>query len=219
MNLERDGACHLPQAVAGCMAELDAEFEHLTRNKAGLRISGFKSIAALAAPDGAIGGLAATWLGPKTRAVRALLFDKTAATNWSLGWHQDRTIAVRARREVLGFGPWTVKNRMPHVSPPFDLLACMLTLRVHLDSVNEDNAPLLVAPGSHLRGRIPEHEIDAVVERCGIQPCLAERGDAWLYSTPILHASRRAANPSRRRVLQIDYCAEALPGGLEWLGV
>lgn len=95
----------------------------------------------------------------------------------------------------------------------------MVTLRVHLDDVPDTNAPLLIAPGSHKVGRIPVERIDAVVDQHGTVACLAKAGDAWLYATPILHASQAAAAPARRRVLQIDFAAEDLPGGLEWLGV
>jgi ectoine hydroxylase-related dioxygenase (phytanoyl-CoA dioxygenase family) len=108
---------------------------------------------------------------------------------------------------------------MVHVEPPFDLLARMVTVRVHLDAVPETNAPLLVAPGSNERGRIPTAEIPEVVRQCGIVSCLAAAGDIWLYATPILHASDAATQPLRRRVLQIDYAVGQLPGGLEWLGV
>lgn len=92
-------------------------------------------------------------------------------------------------------------------------------MRIHLDPVGPENAPLLVAPGSHRFGRVAETDIDAVVARCGIATCLAEAGDVWLYATPILHASNAASVPKRRRVLQVDYAAEALPGGLAWLGI
>jgi hypothetical protein len=34
-----------------------------------------------------------------------------------------------------------------------------------------------------------------------------------------LHASEAAVVPSGRRVLQVDYAAEELPGGLRWLGL
>jgi len=44
-------------------------------------------------------------------------------------------------------------------------------------------------------------------------------GDVWLYATPILHASDAAVEPLHRRVLQVDYAADWLPGGLEWLGI
>ena len=95
----------------------------------------------------------------------------------------------------------------------------MLTVRLHFDEVSADNAPLLVAPGSHRLDRIAEADIPAVVRGCGSVGCLAGRGDGWLYSTPILHASERAARPVSRRILQIDFAAADLSGGLEWLGV
>jgi ectoine hydroxylase-related dioxygenase (phytanoyl-CoA dioxygenase family) len=118
-----------------------------------------------------------------------------------------------------GFGPWSVKSGTVHVEPPFDLLAGMVTVRVHLDAVPKTNAPLLVAPGSHKRGRIPTAEIPEVVRRCGIITCLAAAGDIWLYATPIIHASDPSSEPRHRRVLQIDYAGSQLPCGLGWLGV
>jgi ectoine hydroxylase-related dioxygenase (phytanoyl-CoA dioxygenase family) len=95
----------------------------------------------------------------------------------------------------------------------------MITLRLHLDPVPNTNAPLLIAPGSHTRGRIAENDVAAVVSKCGVVACLAEAGDAWLYATPILHASEAAAIPAHRRVLQVDFAVDPLPGGLQWLGV
>jgi ectoine hydroxylase-related dioxygenase (phytanoyl-CoA dioxygenase family) len=95
----------------------------------------------------------------------------------------------------------------------------MVTLRAHLDDVPATNAPLLIAPGSHTLGRIPVSDIDEIVKRCGTRSCLAVAGDVWLYATPILHASEAASAPTSRRVLQVDFAAEALPNGLEWLGV
>jgi ectoine hydroxylase-related dioxygenase (phytanoyl-CoA dioxygenase family) len=153
------------------------------------------------------------------RPVRAILFDKSPQTNWSLPWHQDRVIAVRERVEVEGFGPWTRKQGALHVAPPFAILARMTTLRLHLDDVPAGNAPLLIAPGSHCLGRIAGRDIPAVVHERGKVGCLAAAGDVWLYSTPILHASEVAHRPARRRVLQVDYATDDLPGGLEWLGV
>jgi len=94
-----------------------------------------------------------------------------------------------------------------------------VTLRLHIDPAGPDNAPLRIVPGSHLLGRINEPEIDSVVARLGTSTCPADRGDVWAYAATILHASDRAAAPGRRRVLQLSYSADALPGGLEWLGV
>jgi len=108
---------------------------------------------------------------------------------------------------------------MHHVAPPFELLERMVTVRAHIDDVPATNAPLLIARGSHRLGRIAVGDVERVVRNCGTIACLAEAGDIWLYSTPILHASEAASNPGRRRVLQVDFAAETLAGGLEWLGV
>lgn len=218
LQLERDGAVHLAGAARGVLPRLMTIADRIAVI-AGTRLHGDTDLARLLDSDGAIGRIAAARQGAAARPVRAILFDKSPQSNWGLGWHQDRTIAVRARRDVPGFGPWTVKRGMPHVAPPIELLERMLTLRIHLDDVPADNAPLLVAPGSHRLGRIAEDEIVAVVQACGASECLAQAGDIWLYATPILHASDASQRPGRRRVLQVDYAAEELPGGLEWLGV
>jgi hypothetical protein len=210
---------HHAGAAAAVVSELRSILAAFPLERAGARLHGVSGLGCLLDRDGVIGAVAAIHLGRAAQPVRALLFDKSAASNWSLGWHQDRTIAVVERREVEGFGPWTVKAGMVHVEPPPALHAMMVTLRVHLDRADEANAPLLVAPGSHRLGRISQPDISRTVRRCGTAVCMAEAGDIWAYSTPILHASEAAARPSRRRVLQVDYAAAELPGGLRWLGV
>ena len=115
-----------------------------------------------------------------------------------------------------GYGPWTTKQGRIHVAPPIGVIQSMLTVRIHLDPVADDNAPLRVAPGSHRMGLIAEPDIDAVVARCGTALCLAEAGTIWVYATPILHGSTRSRAGLRRRVLQCDVSASDLPGGLRW---
>lgn len=219
LNFQDHGAQRFRGAVARDLAALHTALRHLPADQAGIRINGIKGLRPFLGSSGSIGSIAASVLGPGTRPVRAILFDKTAETNWSLGWHQDRTICVTKRIDVGGFGPWTVKGGMQHVVPPFDILMRMVTLRVHIDDVPVTNAPLAIAPGSHREGRVPVNAIAEVVRRLGTQPCTAESGDVWLYATPILHASKAATRPVRRRVLQLDFAVEDLPGGLEWLGV
>ncbi|WP_448953115.1 phytanoyl-CoA dioxygenase family protein [Labrys neptuniae] len=220
LNFEKDGAQHFAGVLAPIdLDDLEAALSSLPDNQAGLRLRDIPALHPILAPSGCIGRIAASLLGNACQPVRALLFDKTAETNWSLAWHQDRTIVVTERQEVEGFGPWTVKDGLIHVAPPIDILARMVTLRAHLDAVPLGNAPLLVAPGSHRYGRISEQDVPSMVEQCGVAACLAARGDIWLYATPILHASEAAAEPRRRRVLQVDYAVGSLPGGLQWLGV
>jgi ectoine hydroxylase-related dioxygenase (phytanoyl-CoA dioxygenase family) len=198
---------------------LEGVLSYLPHDRAGLRLRAVEGLAPFLTSRGQIGGCAALVLGDHCRPVRAILFDKTPETNWALGWHQDRTIAVKQRVAVNGFEIWSVKSGMPHVEPPFELLSGMVTLRVHIDPVPASNAPLLIAPGSHKLGRVAEDDVRDVVRRCGTVSCLAEPGDIWLYATPILHASEAAVAPTHRRVLQVDFSVEQLPGGLEWLGV
>ena len=220
LTISNEGAQHFRDVLSRDeLVGLKVALETQPRDLAGVRLSGIPALSRLLGPAGPIGHVPAFALGPDCLPVRAILFDKSSDMNWSLGWHQDRTIAVKQRIAVTGFGPWTVKRGLIHVEPPFDLLANMVTVRVHLDDVTTTNAPLLIAPGSHKRGRIPTTEISKVVHECGVIACLAAVGDIWLYATPILHASDSALKPLHRRVLQVDYAREVLPGGLQWLGV
>jgi hypothetical protein len=220
LRLDSHGAQLFPAALDG--AHLGALIDALAdqpADHAGIRLFNVRGLDAFLRPTGPIGAVAAHSMAAPARPVRAILFDKTPAKNWSLAWHQDRVVAVRERIETPGFGPWSRKHGALHVAPPFEVLAGMRTLRIHLDPVPETNAPLLIAPGSHTQGRIAEADVPAVVECCGTATCLADPGDIWAYVTPILHASERATEATHRRVLQVDYAAGELPGGLEWLGV
>jgi hypothetical protein len=215
MRLEIDGAEHFPRALAAeSLQELTSALAG--SGDPGRRITDMQPLRRWLGPDGPVGRLAVSVLGEGCRPVRAILFDKTPDANWSLGWHQDRTIAVTARCNIGGFDRWTVKNGTVHVEPPFEILERMLTLRVHLDPVGPENAPLLISPGSHALGRISEEALASVVTSRGEEPCLADAGDIWMYRTPIVHASDRARVPVRRRVLQVDYSAMDLPPPLKW---
>lgn len=220
LALDQNGAQRIECALdTAQLAALEACLPGGEGASPGQRLRGIPELNAFLASAGPIGAVAATRLGNDCLPVRAIVLDKSEQANWSLGWHQDRTIAVKARADAPGFRNWTRKAGILHVEPPFALLERMLTLRLHLDPVDVDNAPLLIAPGSHRLGRVAETELTDAVERCGVHACLAAAGDVWIYATPILHASDRAKHPRRRRVLQVDYSADALPQGLDWAGL
>jgi len=183
--------------------------------KPGLRISNLPELAQGVAQLIATPRLTNT-IGTGWRCVRAIAFNKTEAANWALGWHQDRTIAVRAKATVEGFGPWSAKDGIVHVEPPVTLLERMMTLRLHLDDVDNRNGALLVASGSHLHGRISATEIGGVLKQSDIERCDAKAGDGWIYATPILHASGRSASSAPRRVLHLDLSRDQLPTPLDW---
>lgn len=148
--------------------------------------------------------------------VRAIYFDKSPEKNWLVPWHQDLTLALRARAEVPGFGPWSVKDGIPHVQPPIELLQQMLTVRLHLDDADENNGALRVLPGSHRFGRLDAPQIQALRDERADFLCTASAGDALLMRPLLLHASSRSNCDRHRRILHIEYASFALPSGLEW---
>lgn len=155
-RLSNDGAEHFPALLSDVdMTHFRALGARISEGEAGQRLIGDPDIHQLTGERGAMGQLAKRLLGPKARPVRAILFDKSAANNWPLGWHQDRTICVKARADVPGYGPFTTKHGLTHVAPPADLLSRMITLRAHLDPCDATNAPLKVALGSHTAGFVP----------------------------------------------------------------
>jgi ectoine hydroxylase-related dioxygenase (phytanoyl-CoA dioxygenase family) len=164
----------------------------------------------------ALAGLVRPVLGPGAFVIRGLLFDKTPGANWLVPWHQDLTIAVKARTEAAGFGPWTVKAGVPHVRPPVAVLERMLTVRVHLDDSDAARGPLRVLPGSHLRGRLGAGATRDWLERMPAVSCLIPRGGALLMRPLLLHASSPADDPGHRRVVHLEYAADRLPDGVEW---
>ena len=52
------------------------------------------------------------------------------------------------------FGPWSVKDGVPHVQAPAEYLEQMLAVRLHLDDADEENGALRVLVGSHRLGRL-----------------------------------------------------------------
>ena len=166
--------------------------------------------------DGLVREAAAAVVGPDCFPVRALFFDKTPAANWKVAWHQDLTIAVRARRDVAGYGPWSSKAGIPHVQPPISVLERMVALRVHLDDCGPDNGPLRVLPGSHRAGLLRASEIDAWRQRVAELSCIVLRGGLLVMRPLLLHASSPAKSPAHRRVIHVEYAATDLSGGLEW---
>lgn len=203
----------LLQAVAPAAASLEGArggVRHLLRDVPAVR--------ALAASP-AMRGVAEAALGPRARAVRGILFDKTPGANWKVVWHQDLTIAVRERREAEGFGPWTEKEGVAHVQPPAELLARMVAVRLHLDDCTESNGPVRVIPGSHRDGRLSPAQVDAWRATGGEVVCTVPRGGILAFHSLLLHASSPALQPAHRRVIHVEYAAAEwtrLPGGLAW---
>ncbi|RUP09642.1 phytanoyl-CoA dioxygenase family protein [Hyphomicrobium sp.] len=220
LSLSNDGVEKVEHVLTVAELEEFAELAERQRNGApGSRLVGDETVRKLLSCGRTFDRLATTRLGNNARAVRAVFFDKNAKTNWALGWHQDRTIVVREKIDMPGFGPWTTKSGAIHVEPPFSYIEGMITLRAYLDPCRNDNGPLRVAPGSHRKGRIPTDAIPKVIAQSPEVTCLAEPGDVWICATAIVHASYASHSQGRRRLLMVDYAANDLPSPLRWAGI
>jgi hypothetical protein len=151
-------------------------------------------------------------LGPSFGLVRGLYFDKPPASNWSLPWHRDLTIAVRDHSlPSQQFRNPTKKGGVQHVEAPDELLRQMLTLRIHLDDVNDENGPLQVIPGTH-----HSRDAEAIQQPVAVH---AQAGDVLAMRPLLMHSSgaSRDGTDRHRRVIHLEFAAcESLPDGFQW---
>jgi ectoine hydroxylase-related dioxygenase (phytanoyl-CoA dioxygenase family) len=212
-KVERDGFAVVPSCLDDeAIAPLGFHFNDASH---GIRNLLAVPIIRELASSFAVRTLAEAVLGKDCFAVKGTFFNKTQEANWKVVWHQDLTIVVRERREVPGFGPWTIKAGINHVQPPADILNHILGIRLHLDESGPDNGPLRVVPGSHKQGRLSAEKV-AEWQKANSVVCTVPRGGALLMRPLLLHASSACVAPKPRRVIHLEFAAGPLPGGLEW---
>ena len=153
------------------------------------------------------------YLGSKFGLVRVLFFDKPPEQSWSLAWHRDESIAVIDNQtQSTFFSRPTIKAGVPHLVADRTLLDRMLTLRIHLDQVTDENGPLKLIPRSHA-------QCDAAVDMDGHIVIHADVGDVLAMRPRIFHASGGCQPGTRRhrRVLHLEFAPDALlPDGVRW---
>lgn len=146
--------------------------------------------------------------------VRVLYFDKPPDRTWSLMWHKDTAIAVDSNRGASKyFSRPTVKAGVPHVVAADEILRQMLTLRIHLDEVTDENGPLKVIPGSH---ESSDSEGEGLVNA---ETILAVKGEVMAMRPLLTHGSGASieGNKRHRRILHLEFSAtEELPDGYQW---
>ena len=141
---------------------------------------------------------------PDMAVIRAVAFRKDADANWFMPAHQDRSIPVPSAALLPGFGNLTRKDGGWQAEAPVELLGQMRNCRIFIDRATIDDGPLEVIPGSHRHGRIAQAEIPALLEHDRWHPITGSPGDLAILSPLLLHRSRRASEPSGRRVLQLE---------------
>jgi hypothetical protein len=155
-----------------------------------------------------------TLLGKETGLVRALYFDKPPAQSWSLPWHKDVLIAVKSPVcQSPRYSP--IRNRLgvPHCEPPLDVLQSMLTLRLHIDEVTEENGPLEVMLNSHQQGK------EILLKGLQHETVYSPKGGLFVMHRLIAHASGKSYPETKlhRRILHLEFASSSrLPDDYEW---
>lgn len=175
----------------------------------------FNVVATLASSDYLL-AQASRYLSGSPFLVRAILFDKSFNNNWLVTWHQDKTVAVSSKFEKEGWGPWSFKDGVHHVQPPLEVLESMITFRIHLDDSTCKNGCLKVMPNSHRLGLLSQEDIYRHTASTKGEVIEAPALSALVMRPHILHASSKAEEPSRRRVLHLEYSSYLLPEGINW---
>ena len=102
---------------------------------------------------------------------------------------------------------------MPHVEAPAEVLERMVTARIHLDEVTEENGPLRVLPGSHHTGKT------LVMGERTPRSVHAREGDVLLMRPLLAHSSNRSlpGTHHHRRILHLEFAGVPyLPDGYAW---
>jgi ectoine hydroxylase-related dioxygenase (phytanoyl-CoA dioxygenase family) len=138
-----------------------------------------------------------------------LRLEKLADSNWFVAWHQDTALPLRDRRDVAGWGRWSVKDGVHYAHAPAQALEKVLALRLHLDDSTLNNGPLRVLPGTHTQGVLTDEEIHAAAEGAKSVDCLMQLGGIVAMRPLVIHASSKSRNDNPRRVLHIEYAEAA----------
>jgi ectoine hydroxylase-related dioxygenase (phytanoyl-CoA dioxygenase family) len=149
-------------------------------------------------------------LGDSASPFRATLFDKSADSNWLVVWHQDTALPLQERREVSGWGPWSVKDGITYSHAPAAALSKVLALRVHLDHSTALNGPLRVLPGTHSQSVLTDDAIHHLATQLTAVDCLVSTGGILVMRPLLVHSSSKSLGKTPRRVLHIEYAASLL---------
>lgn len=209
-EIEESGFAVLPKVLpADEMTRLIAALSDpgVPRTRAGVRHAlRFPAVAEIAA-DPRLLNIAKKVLGSQAIAFGATLFHKSPSANWLVAWHQDTALPIRERRDVEGWGPWSVKDGVSYAHAPTEALRRVLALRLHLDDSTLENGPLRVLPGTHILGVLSDDAIHELASQRPAVECTVEEGGILAMRPLIVHASSKSKTQASRRVLHIEYAA------------
>jgi ectoine hydroxylase-related dioxygenase (phytanoyl-CoA dioxygenase family) len=149
-------------------------------------------------------------------AVQCTYFEKSLERNWLVPTHQDLSIPVAKHVNNPNLHGWSEKEGQLFVQAPTDILAQMVSIRVHLDLCGHQDGALRVVPRSHCFGKLSREETISVRNQNSEIICTAEAGDVLVMRPLLLHASSKSSGNSLRRVLQFLFAPQDLPYNLNW---
>jgi ectoine hydroxylase-related dioxygenase (phytanoyl-CoA dioxygenase family) len=188
--------------------ENQLQLADLPRSRAGIRHAMRNSAVAKTANHPRLLGLAQEVLGVEAVPYRATLFDKSPVSNWLVTWHQDTALPLREKREIAGWGPWSVKDNVIYAHAPAAVLSDVLALRLHLDHSGADNGPLRVLPRTHTLGVLSDDAMAVLAVEISPVECLTSLGGVLAMRPLLVHASSKSRSERPRRVLHIEYAAK-----------
>lgn len=136
--------------------------------------------------------------------IQVTFFEKNQGKNWLVAYHQDLMIPVTDEIQHLSWLNSLTKFKKQdlwYVQAPLEMLKQSIALRLHLDDCYERHGALKVICESHSHGKIETETIKHDMPRHLEMICELNAGDVLAMSPLILHASSKAAQPNRRRVL------------------
>jgi len=181
----------------------------LPRSRADLRHAMKLPAVTSLAQDPRLMKIARGTLGRDAFPFRATLFDKSPTANWLVVWNQDTALPFEERREIPGWGPWSVKDGVNYAHAPATALSQVLALRVHLDDSTDENGPLRVLPGTHTLGVLTDESLHDLSTRIAAIDCPVPQGGVLAMRPLIVHASSKLQTHARRRVLHVEYASTA----------
>ena len=218
-QVDAEGYAVLPALVDPRLCEtLKLELSTIERDKskAGMRnLLGLSLVRKIVHSD-PIKAAVSVILGTHAFAYKATLFEKGPEANWLVAWHQDLSLPIKERKNIEGWRAWSIKEGVVHAQPPAEILEQVLAVRIHLDNVTHEGGPLRVLPSTHKVGKLKNAQIREFANSIAEVTCTGEIGSAVLMRPLLLHASSKAARSLPRRVLHLEFSANALPQDLQF---
>ncbi|HEX4488401.1 MAG TPA: phytanoyl-CoA dioxygenase family protein [Terriglobales bacterium] len=209
-EVTRNGFTIIPSVFTTTESENVAKLisgSSLSRGRAGIRHVLANPDVAAVARSPQLAEIASAILGGGATPFCATFFDKSPTSNWLVAWHQDTALPLRAKHDLPGWGPWSVKDGIAYAHAPTSALTKVVALRVHLDDSTEMNGPLRVLPGTHDSGILSDDEVHDLSLRMPSVDCSVPRGGILAMRPLLIHSSSKSQVEAARRVLHIEYAA------------